>query len=59
MTIKSFKGKNMDKRIIFRLPDFMNQQVNEAVKNGIAKTPSELIRIALTESLKKMLEDSP
>lgn len=41
----------MDKRIIFRLPDEMYEQVNEAVRQGKAKTVSELIRAALSKFL--------
>ena len=43
----------MEKRIIFRLPDKMNEQVNQAVKEGRAKTVSELVRAALKEFLEK------
>jgi Arc/MetJ-type ribon-helix-helix transcriptional regulator len=39
----------MGKRIIFRLPDKMHEQVTEAVTQGKAKTPSELIRKALSK----------
>jgi len=41
----------LEKRIIFRLPDSMYEQVKEAVKKGKAKTPSELIREAVREFL--------
>ncbi|MEM3700881.1 MAG: ribbon-helix-helix domain-containing protein [Candidatus Bathyarchaeia archaeon] len=41
----------MKKRIIFRVPDAMYEQVQEAVKKGLAKTPSELIRAALKQFL--------
>ena len=43
----------MRKRIIFRLPDQMYEQVNKAVKSGKAQTLSELIRAALKEFLEK------
>jgi len=43
----------MQKRIIFRLPDKLYEQVQQAVKNGKAKNPSELIRAALKEFLSK------
>jgi Arc/MetJ-type ribon-helix-helix transcriptional regulator len=43
----------MQKRLIFRLPDEMFVQVNRAVENGKAKTPSDLIRQALKEFLKE------
>jgi len=36
---------------MFRLPDKMYEQVNEVVKNGKAKTVSDLIRKALSEFL--------
>jgi len=41
----------MDKRIIFRIPDMMHEEVNNAVRDGKAKTVSELIRKALKEFL--------
>jgi Arc/MetJ-type ribon-helix-helix transcriptional regulator len=41
----------MQKRIIFRLPDAMYEKVNVAIKEGKAKTPSELIRAALSTYL--------
>jgi Arc/MetJ-type ribon-helix-helix transcriptional regulator len=41
----------MEKRLIFRIPDKMFDQVNNAIKNGKAKNPSELIRAALKEFL--------
>jgi len=41
------------KRLIFRLPDKMFEQVNKAVKDGKAKNPSELVRAALKEFLEK------
>ena len=43
----------MEKRIIFRLPDKMNEQINRAVKEGKVKTVSELVRAALKEFLKE------
>lgn len=46
----------MQKRIMFRLPDHMYQQVNEAVRQGKAKTPSELIRKALFRFIKESEE---
>jgi Arc/MetJ-type ribon-helix-helix transcriptional regulator len=42
----------MKRRIIFRLPDDTYQQVSLAVKEGKAKTTSELIRTALEQFLK-------
>jgi Arc/MetJ-type ribon-helix-helix transcriptional regulator len=42
----------MEKRLIFRVPDRIYEQVNKAVKDGKAKNPSELVRLALTEFLK-------
>jgi len=54
MTIKVLqRNQALEKRIIFRLPDSMYEQVKEAVKKGKAKTPSELIRAALKEFLSK------
>jgi Arc/MetJ-type ribon-helix-helix transcriptional regulator len=44
----------MEKRIIFRLPERMHEQITEAVKQGKAKTPSQLIRLAIS----KFFEDS-
>jgi Arc/MetJ-type ribon-helix-helix transcriptional regulator len=46
----------MEKRIIFRLPDKMYAQVNQAVKDGRAKNPSELIRASLKEFFEKETE---
>jgi Arc/MetJ-type ribon-helix-helix transcriptional regulator len=43
----------MDKRFNFRVSDQMYQQVHEAIKKGVAKTPSELIRLALEQFLQK------
>jgi len=43
----------VEKRIIFRLPDKMYEQVNEVVEAGKFKSLSELIRAALSEFLKK------
>jgi metal-responsive CopG/Arc/MetJ family transcriptional regulator len=43
----------MGKRIIFRLPDTLFAEVNEAIKQGKARTTSDLIRTALIEFLKK------
>ncbi len=43
----------MEKRIIFRLPDAMYEQVKRVVKEGKARNPSELIRAALEEFLSK------
>jgi Arc/MetJ-type ribon-helix-helix transcriptional regulator len=43
----------MQKRIIFRLPDAMYEQVAQAIKQGKAKTPSALIRQALEQFLKQ------
>jgi len=43
----------MEKRIIFRVSDEMYEKVNEAVKQGNAKTISELGRAALSEFLTK------
>lgn len=43
----------MEKRIIFRIPDEMYNNVLSAVKDGKAKNPSELIRMALSEFLSK------
>ena len=43
----------MEKRIIFRVPDEMYEKVNEAVKQGNARTISELVRAALSEFLTK------
>jgi len=45
----------MEKRIIFRLPDTMYEQVNVAVKEGKAKTPSDLIRLALAQFFKELI----
>jgi Arc/MetJ-type ribon-helix-helix transcriptional regulator len=54
MTIKVLqRNQTLEKRIIFRLPDSMYEQVKEAVKKGKAKTPSELVRAALKEFLSK------
>jgi len=47
----------MDKRLIFRLPDQMYEQVNQAVQKGKAKNPSELIRAALREFLKTTVQN--
>jgi Arc/MetJ-type ribon-helix-helix transcriptional regulator len=41
----------MEKRIIFRLPDGMFEQIDKAIKEGKAKTVSELIRTALSKFL--------
>ena len=43
----------MQKRLIFRLPDSMFEQINKAVKNGKAKSASDLIRAALKEFLEQ------
>jgi Arc/MetJ-type ribon-helix-helix transcriptional regulator len=43
----------MEKRIIFRLPDQMFEQVNQAIKEGKAKNQSELIRAALKQFLEE------
>jgi Arc/MetJ-type ribon-helix-helix transcriptional regulator len=42
----------MKNRIIFRVPEETYEQVNRAVKEGKAKTVSELIRASLKEFLK-------
>ena len=41
----------MERRIIFRLPDLLFEQISEAIKYGRAKNTSELVRIALKEFL--------
>jgi Arc/MetJ-type ribon-helix-helix transcriptional regulator len=43
--------ETMGKRIIFRLPDPMFAEVNQAVKQGEARNTSELIRKALKQFL--------
>ena len=45
----------MEKRIIFRISDKMFEQLKEAVKEGRAKNPSELVRAALKEFLEKAI----
>jgi len=47
----------MQKRIIFRLPDQLFEQVEQAVKQGKAKTPSALIRSALKDFLEKEVSE--
>jgi Arc/MetJ-type ribon-helix-helix transcriptional regulator len=42
----------MKKRIIFRLSDDIYKQISLAVKEGKAKTRSELVRTALDQFLK-------
>jgi len=41
----------MDKRIILRVSDKMYEQINGAIKQGKAKTISELVRAALSQFL--------
>lgn len=53
MTFKLL-GERLDKRIIFRLNDEMFRQVKHAIKNGKAKTKSELMRKAVQEFLKEV-----
>lgn len=48
----------MKKRIIFRLPDRMYEQVNEVVEAGRFRSISELIRWVLIEFLSKEGESS-
>jgi Arc/MetJ-type ribon-helix-helix transcriptional regulator len=43
----------MEKRIIFRLPDSMYEQINALTKEGKFKNISEVIRTALREFLSK------
>ena len=43
----------MQKRIIFRLPDQMYEQINALTKEGKFKNLSEIVRQALTEFLAK------
>lgn len=44
----------MKKRIIFRVPDKMRENINKAVANGEAVSVSELIRLAVSEFLNTM-----
>ena len=53
MTIKIFRSDKMGKRLIFRLPNKMYEQVSKFVETGNAKNRSELIRMALKEFLSK------
>jgi Arc/MetJ-type ribon-helix-helix transcriptional regulator len=43
----------MEKRIIFRLPDQMDEQINALVHEGRFKSISEIVRQALKEFLSK------
>jgi len=44
-------GIAMEKRIIFRLPDSMYEQINALTKEGKFKNISEVIRVALSKFL--------
>lgn len=44
----------MDRRIIFRLPDDMFNEIKQAIRKGKAKTTSELMRKAIRELLKEV-----
>jgi Arc/MetJ-type ribon-helix-helix transcriptional regulator len=44
-------GIAMEKRIIFRLPDSMYEQINALTKEGKFKNISEVIRAALSKFL--------
>jgi Arc/MetJ-type ribon-helix-helix transcriptional regulator len=46
-------GIIMEKRIIFRLPDEMDEQINALVHEGRFKSISEIVRQALKEFLSK------
>lgn len=43
----------MQKRVIFRLPDRMFEQVKQAIQQGIAKNTSELVRTAVQKYLRE------
>ena len=43
----------MERRIIFRLPDLLFEQISEAIEYGTAKNTSELVRAALKEFFQK------
>jgi metal-responsive CopG/Arc/MetJ family transcriptional regulator len=43
----------MKERIIFRLPETLRFKVDEAIKEGKAKNPSELVRLALENYFKE------
>jgi Arc/MetJ-type ribon-helix-helix transcriptional regulator len=47
----------VEKRIIFRLPDGLYKQALDTIKRGKAKNPSELMRKALQEFLRKTVLD--
>jgi Arc/MetJ-type ribon-helix-helix transcriptional regulator len=48
----------MEKRIIFRLPDQMYEQVKRTVQKGKFKSLSEIVRQALEEFLNKNSGDA-
>jgi len=52
---KSFRGKKLQKRIIFRLPDKTYEQIKKLVESGKFKSISEVVREALKEFLSKQL----
>jgi len=45
----------MNRRIIFRLPDKMYQQIQKLIKTGKFESISEVVREALKEFLSKQL----